>query len=765
MKTGCFGKAIPGWFILVFGFLHFGILQGQQTIPGERTSSISGTIRDIASGEVLPYVTILISGDKVIGTESGLDGSFVLDNIPTGQIKLEASFLGYEKFILDSILIDDGERVNIDIELRPSFYEMGEVVITASRKSQVMVSAPVSVEVVKAQELKSQNVTTFDEAFDNVIGVNVTRSSRANVQALSIRGASEVAGGGIGNRVLLLIDGRPALSPESGGALWNLVPINSIDQIEVVKGAYSSLFGSSAMGGVINVITREPEEGYNTRVNLRYGFYEKAPGFTEFDRFNDFNSFDISHSNKKGKSGYLIDFSRRADDGHREKSGFTLYNFYGKYSYDFGNNKKLRLSANVNQMNNDTPATWLSRRFFNRVADHRQDDFQDRREYNADIYYSAIRNKDFKYSSRLYFYQNDSEFSFNGDPGNDSTNVNFGKQIVDESSVLAQRWGNVTQFDYTINDKHYAIAGVDMSYDRIVALPDTVLYGRHNVFNVGVYFQDEFYVNDRLTITGGIRYDYYNIIDEYDESNVSPKIAMVYNPNSRWSIRALAAQAFRNPAIAERFIRFTQGGGLTFRPNPNLRSERLKYSFELGSRYSPGRRLMIDAAFFYNYYNDLISFQQLPDPAGRLLYEVINVSDALLQGFEINTRLSLHRNWTVGLAYTFLDAKDRSEGRLNDALPYKRRHSFNMTTSYNYRGIGLHLTGRYRSATKEVFLYPDSAPEEQLIINGRLDFQLNDVYSAHFAINNIGDYQYEELERYRMPGRHYTIGASFNFSK
>lgn len=759
------GFSFSIWFVLAFWILGIGSLRSQSGENGDGRASIIGRVTDGASGEILPYVNILVRGSKITGTDSKLDGSFTVTNVPEGRIQLEASFLGYDKFIMDSLQISEGEQLELDIELMPSFLEMNEVVVTASRKSQVMVSAPVSVEVVKAKALKNQNVTTFDEAFDNVAGVNVTRSSRANVQALSIRGASEVAGGGIGNRVLLLIDGRPALSPESGGALWNLVPINSISQIEVVKGAYSSLFGSSAMGGVINVITREPNEGYNTSVNLRYGFYEKAPGFTEFDRFNDFNSIEISHSNKSGKSGYLLDFSRREDDGHREKSGFTLYNFYGKYTYDFEKNKKLRLSANVNQINNDTPATWLSRKLFNQVAEHRKDDFQDRREYNADIYYSVIRDKDLKYSSRLYFYQNDSEFSFNDDPGNDTTNVNFGKQIVDESSILAQRWGSVTQMDYTINNKHYAIAGVDMSFDRIVALPDTVLYGRHNVFNFGVYFQDEFYVNDRLTITGGIRYDYYNIINEFNESNVSPKIAMVFNPNKRWSIRALAAQAFRNPAIAERFIKFTQGGGLTFRPNANLRSERLKHSFELGSRFSPGRKLMIDAAFFYNYYNDLISFQQLPDPSGRLLYEVINVSEALLQGFEITTRLNLNRNWMISLAYTYLDAEDRSDGRLNDVLPYKRKHSFNMTTSYNYKSIGLHLTGRYRSATEEVFLYPDSPPGEQLVMIGRINFRFSDVYSAHLAINNIGDFQYEELERYRMPGRHYTIGASYNFSK
>ena len=742
------------------------IFSAQTNIEPEGGSKISGVVIDKSTGDYLPFVNILLLGQGNSGIETGVDGTFSFTDLDPGWYRVEASFLGYKKYSFDSILLQSNSSIELEIEMESSFVEVDEVVVTASRKPQVLVSAPVSVEIIKADQLRNQNVTTFDQAFDNVTGVNVTRSSNANVQALSIRGASEVAGGGIGNRVLLLIDGRPALSPESGGALWNLVPVNSIERIEVVKGAYSSLFGSSAMGGVINVITKEPKNGYNTSVNLEYGFYEKAPSFTEFDRFNDFNSIQVSHSNRFNKGGYMIDFSRRQDDGHREKSGFSLYNFYGKYSYDFDNNKKLRISANVNQIHNDTPATWLSRRFAYSVAPHREDDFQDRKEYNADIYYSVIRNENLKYSSRLYFYQNDSEFSFNGDPDNDSTNVNIGTgQIVDESTVLAQRWGNVTQVDLTVNDSHYAIAGVDFNYDRIVALPDFYLYGRHNAMNVGVYLQDEYYASNKITITGGIRYDYYNIIDEFNESNFSPKLALVYNPTKNWSIRTLFAQAFRNPAIAERFIKFTQGGGLTFRPNPNLRSEKLNFSFELGSRFSQHRFFMIDAAYFYNYYNDLISFQQVPDPNGNLVYEVINVADALLQGFEINTTVRPSKNWDLRVAYTYLDAKDRSEGRINDALAYKRKHSVNIISSYRYKGWIFNVNGRYRSEVDEVFLYPGSEPDEQYIINARIDSRINDRYTAYAAINNIGNYQYEELERYRMPGRSFTIGTRFDISQ
>ena len=740
-------------------------LKSQDPASNPNPASLSGMVVDQSTGESLPFVSIMLSGEEKYVLETNIDGTFTIAGISPGVYSLEASYIGFLEYQMDSISLLSDQYLDLTMEMEPSYIEVDEIVVTASRKAQMLVSAPVSVEVIKAQQLDNQNVTTFDEAFDNMAGVNVSRSSRANVQALSIRGASEVAGGGIGNRVLLLLDGRPVLSPDSGGALWNLVPTSSVERIEVVKGAYSSLFGSSAMGGVINVITREPKNGYRTTVNLDYGFYQKPPSFTGFDRFTDFNNFQISHSNSHENGGYLIDFSRRQDDGHREKSGFTLYNFYGKYSHNFDNNKKLKISANVNQMYNDTPATWLSRTFYNRVAPYRQDDFQDRREYNADIYYSAVNNDKVKYSSRFYFYQNDSEYSFNDDPDNDSTNVNIGtSQIVDESSILAQRWGNITQFDLSFNEKHYAIAGVDMHYDRIVALPDFYLYGRHKITNMGVYLQDEYYATDKWTITGGVRYDYYNIIGEFSESNFSPKLAMVYNPNKKWSIRTLFAQAFRNPAIAERYIKFTQGGGLTFRPNPDLRSERLKYSFEMGSRFSPGHWFFLDVAYFYNFYNDLISFQQLADPGGSLVYEVININEALLQGIEINTTFRPAKSLSLRLNYTYLDAKDRSAERVNDVLPYKRKHSINLTSSYTYKRVGIHLTGRYRSAAEEVFLYPGSEPGEQWIFTARMDAEISNNYKVFFAINNLGNFQYEELERYRMPGRHFTIGAGYDVS-
>ena len=729
---------------------------------GPAAGSIEGVVRDAENGELLPLVNVWLA-DTLVGTSTDLDGTFELTGLPPGTYVLLASYIGYEEKRLAPIEVNAGQRTAVSFTLEPMAVLAGEVVVTATLRPQAVKLAPASIGLVTSKQIRERNITTFDQAFDEVPGVVVTRSSGANVQAFSIRGASEVAGGGIGNRVLLLIDGRPAISPESGGALWNLVPLNSIERIEVVKGAYSSLYGSSAMGGVINVITRKPEAEPLTRIHFNYGFFNRAPASTGYTAYNDFHTIEASHSRRIGNFGYLLDAGWKSNDGHREKSGFNLYNFYGKAFWQFANNRYLQISGNVNRIKNDTPATWFSSRQAYSVADYRKDDYQDRREMNTDLYYYALPNSRVKYSTRFYYYHNFSEFSFNDDPANDSTNVNFGKQLVAESNVRTQRLGNVTQVDLYTRSNHYLIAGTDVKWDHVVGLPDTVLYGRHQALSLGAYVQDEITLSERLIATLGVRFDHYSILEEASESNVSPKLAMVYKVNKGLSFRMLLAQAFRDPAMAERFIKFEQGGGLRFRPNPNLRSEKLTLSAEVGSKIDLAPGASLDVALFYNRYNDLISFQQLSKPLEPLLYEVINLKAAVMQGLELAYQQRVKDFLVLSLGYTYLDARDVSEGRLNDELAYKVRHAFSASATAFRGPFTLNVNSRYRSRIREVFIYPGSEPDAAFIVNAKLNVKIADKYDFYFALDNIGNEQYEELERYRMPGRSYTLGGVVRF--
>jgi len=729
---------------------------------GVSTGSIEGQVRDASSGELLGFVSISVK-ETSAGVIASPDGSFLIAGLPSGRYALRAAYLGYEDVVVEEIMVQAGMTTPIILTLKPVALLMNEVVVTASGRSQAMRLVPASIGVISREELRSRNVVTFDQAFDEMPGVVVTRSGGANVQAFSIRGASEVAGGGIGNRVMLLIDGRPALSPESGGALWNLVPVSSIERIEVLRGAYSSLYGSSAMGGVVNVITRKGGPTPATRMHMNYGAYGPAPKSSGYRNYGAFHALDASHSGRIKRLSYVLDGSWKSDDGHREKSAFDLYNFFGKANWALKEGHHLQFSANYNHMYSDAPATWLSRRQAYSVADFKKDDYQNRREMSADVYYYAVPSDRIRYSSRLYHYRSFSHFSFDEDPGNDSTNINFGKQVVKAYQVSTSRIGNITQLDFSLGQRHYLIAGADLKWDYVLGVPDTYLYGERRVLGAGLYVQDDIKVSQKVSATLGGRFDYYAIIGDVREANFSPKLALLYQAKTNISFRALLAQAFRDPPIAERYIKFTQGSGLSFLPNPNLRSERLALSVELGTKWEPIKGSVLDVSLFYNKYNNLISFQQVSGALEDLTFQVVNLREALMQGLELSYRHRFSDLLSVQLAYTYLDARDISPERFNDALAYKVRHSIGASANTQYRRFSLHAGMRYRSRIEEVFIYPGSEPLAVMVANARLSYRPAEQKTIYLGISNLNNALYEELERYRMPGRSFTAGIDITF--
>lgn len=752
----------PFFLVLIFCSLNL----SSQTSNGAYINIdgiITGSIFSLSdkSPVIFAHISILSKDTSTIFTSS-LEGNFRIEGLPLGHYGINISAIGYKEYHLEVNLTAQHPLYENTFLLEEMFFQTDEVVISGKRNSQAITKVPSNVSIVDIKDIQQRNIQSFEQALENINGLTLTRSSGANVQAVSIRGASEVAGGGIGNRVSLLIDGKSALSPDSGGALWNMVPLLSIEKIEIVRGASSSLFGSGAMGGVINVITKDPTKQNQSKINYNYGYYESPPASTEYKEFNDFHQLGISHNNQFQNFSYLFDISLFQNDGHREKSAFQKANIFTKLNWNLLKNGNLSLSSNLNFLENDTPASWLSARESYSVAAYRKDDFQKKKEFNSDLYYSIIPNKTLKISSRLFYYTNLSKYSFNGDPDNDTTNVNFGtSQIIDSSSIYTYRIGNLTQFD--INHKnHYFIFGVEPNYEFVNAIPDTVLYGKHHVMNFGTYVQDEILLSKSTELTLGLRYDYYNIYNSFHESNWSPKLALLHKFSKQFTINTVLAQAFRNPAIAERFIKFEQGGGLRFEPNPNLEAEKLYLSIDVGLSYKLLKNLNIGLQIYKNRYKNLISFQQISQAGEILTFRVVNLKKAQMQGIELSLQYKVYNYYKLKINYNYLDAKDLSENRLNDLLAYKIKHQFFINNQFNYKSISLNINGRFRSKAEEVFIYPGSEPQANYIINSKISYTFSNNYHFYIGVNNMFNTQYEELERYRMPGRHYIIGGTIN---
>jgi outer membrane cobalamin receptor len=231
------------------------------------------------------------------------------------------------------------------------------------------------------------------------------------------------------------------------------------------------------------------------------------------------------------------------------------------------------------------------------------------------------------------------------------------------------------------------------------------------------------------------------------------------------ALRLLVGQAFRSPSIAERFFQRELGGGTLFKPNPFLKPERLDFSLETGLRWRWQNFAEIDLAYFRYHYRDMLYWIEISQEEGVLytLFQVRNLNRALMQGWESELRLHWKNHLHASLSYTYLDAQDQSPNRTEDFLAYRVRQAFFFAADANIKRLTLSWHGQYKGKMEEVFLYPRDIPQAFWVNHAKATLRLNDRYQLSFAVNNIFDKQYEELERYRMPGRNWILGTRVQF--
>lgn len=260
--------------------------------------SITGTVYDSKTQDPLPGVNIHLQG-TVRGTITDIHGTYRLKGIPAGMYDISFSLIGYTIYTISQVVIQSDSTLHLAIFLTQAPIQAEQVVVTASRREQSLREVPVSVSTVTSKMIADRLSVTLDDALRYVPGVNMM------VDQVNIRGSTGYSRG-VGSRVLILIDGLPYITGDTGEINWETFPMFQIDRIEVVKGAGSALYGSSALGGVINVITKDIGETPEVRFRIFSGLYDK-PKYTQWvwyskPRFNTGGFF--SYSNRVGPFGY-----------------------------------------------------------------------------------------------------------------------------------------------------------------------------------------------------------------------------------------------------------------------------------------------------------------------------------------------------------------------------------------------------------------------------------------------------------------------------
>ncbi len=765
---------ILGLILFINGFIY------ADNQPG----TITGLIIDNDTKEVVSAASVRIKNSEsgsVYKTESTLNGNYSFAGVAAGSYVISVSRLGYEDYFSD-IMIEPAEQKILNLYILPAKIETEKINVTATRTEQTLQKTPSSIFLVTSEEIKSKNKITFDQVLEDVQGVTINRTSGINVSALSIRGSSDVAGGGIGNRVLLLLDGRPSLTGDSKGALWALIPVSIIERTEVVKGAFSSLYGSSAIGGVVNVITKKPTYKPYTSININGGFYNRLSDSLRFtDKLLSFKGMNILHSNTVKKFSYLLNLDIKQNDGYAEQTGYNFYSGLGKFTYDLFGNRDLEVTLQYTNSDSDYPHYW-------RVDPGRNPDpFKtnpiylgdklEKETQSIDISYNAVANSSTKYSSRFYYYKLYSKSIYN--PKNPVA-LEYGQpgQAFD-NFITSYNFGNISQVDYNINERHYLIGGIDLQWNVVRSSPAEILYGDQQQYNLSVYAQEQWNIimknnTSILSTTIGGRFDYNKFIGSFEEMKVSPKFSLLYSPESsspvldNTSYRFLIGKAFRAPSIAELYFKKELFGGFNFIYNPNLLPEDMT-SIEVGFRKQFKSRFNLDVSFFFNLYENLIQYVNIgPTPLGP--FQVQNVAKAQVKGFEFyidySSGINLFKEklgYSLEFDYTYLDALDLSEGRKDDLLPYKPRHLLNSNLNLNYYGFNFNLNGRYVSEVEEVYFYKYEEPESYFLLNMKLSKTIGKNVTLFFAINNMTDKFYQELERIAAPNRNYNAGINIEF--
>jgi outer membrane cobalamin receptor len=229
-------------------------------------ATLSGTVRDKKNGESLPIVSVSVQiGEQRRGAETDFDGLYSL-KVPAGTHTVTFSLVGYEA-VKETVTVSAGETKTLDVSLGESSNLLETVVVTGTKFEQKLGEQTVSLEVIKSNLADRVNNTAIDQTIEKVPGVTVI-DGQAN-----IRGGSGFSYGA-GSRVMLLMDDLPILTADAGFPRWSFLPVENMEQIEIIKGASSALYGSSALNGIINIRTAYPKSEPVTKFSMFSGIYQ-----------------------------------------------------------------------------------------------------------------------------------------------------------------------------------------------------------------------------------------------------------------------------------------------------------------------------------------------------------------------------------------------------------------------------------------------------------------------------------------------------------
>ena len=688
--------------VLVLACLSSAPLAG---VRAQGNAVLYGSVHDTLGQPLRAYVRLVEGGRAALADGRG---RYRL-TVPAGTLVVRIALIGFEA-VTDTLRLAAGDSLQRDYRLNPAVVQLPPTIVTAAKRSQFLDQAVTSVAIVSDTDVARHAVTTIDEAVNKAPGVQFLNGQ------VNIRGSSGYVQG-LGSRVLLLVDGVPANQGDRGGINWDVIPLEQVERAEVVKGAGSALYGSAALGGVVNVITRDIQPGFHARLRALGGAYANPPA--AIWSFRDYTGaregLDVTGSYGTDRARGSFTGGGWHSDGYREQDRRNHWQTAGKAQWLASPDTRVTAAGSWVSDQYETPLVWCTRG----TCDDRGQAFQP---FMIDVSgRGSLTRSDKGYLAGTVEHHASEGLGWHARASWGRTHFTDFQPGRDDWGV-ANRFGAEFRGELHPSGNRVATVGTEATFSDVrtnIFTGDTNLTGNairtHDQREFAAYAEGEQPLG-RARLTAGVRTDFI-VVDGGGLSTVlSPRIGAVL-PTVRTGVwRASVGRGFRAPSLAERFVSTTVQA---FRvvPNPDLHSE-TAWSFELGNAATISPAVRSDAALFWTEAYDLI--EPTVDTSGARI-QFRNVARARLAGLDLAVATTpFIRGLTATLSYTLLYARELAHDAVPERpLAFRPRHLVTLGADYQRGAVSVGGDFRYTSRFERVELYETDPRVAEKVLNLR----------------------------------------------
>lgn len=671
--------------------------------------TVKGTVAD-ENGEPLAGAAVRVVG-TTLGAGTNSDGEFVIRMDEAGACTLLVSFVGYEPQKVGAVAAQNPAGVRV--KLVPSSNQLNEVVVTGSFVEKPLKDVPVLTRIISQKDIQALNPMNIETLLQYELpGLQIGYNTMSQQPEITYQGVG-------GEYMVFLIDGeRVSGEGADHNVDFNRFNVDDIERIEVIKGAQSTLYGSNALGGVINIITKTADRPLTANLNARYAGSngQKYTGSVGVKR-NGLTTY--SSLTYRTRDTYSITDSEEDGGSSSTYWGYNIWDFTQKLGYTFNKKLSVDLKGSYYRNQHDIRTGRLYQEYYVDYA------------FSGKVKYLPAEGQQIVVGYMYDNYKKDNHYF-----RIDSTYTNY-RNIKQTPRV-----------DYTGTfGNHTVSAGFEgnLEYLKHYMLPDS---SHIDNFSYVFYAQEDWDITENVNVVAGVRADY----DEKYKWHLTPKISALWRACDFLTFRAGYSQGYRVPSLKELYMEYDMGGlGIfTIYGNSDLKPETNR-QYSASVEYNKGG-LNMSVAFSHVRFKDKIAYTDMPQTDGRDYSDMqyVNAENAKTTSVEAILRYRLGFGLTLTGSYAYVDDYAEVDGK-NSSTVRPHMLTFNAMYSHKFGKVGFDasLNGQWASRV-DVYSYSDATtttydPRTMCTLNAGVTLPRG--ISLQVGVDNLLNYKDKSSDR------------------